>query len=72
MATDVVGLDAQLIRTGLPPQEVMPPQPIPRDTSLRAQKTVEAIDYELPSARQLLLELKHQLETGQVRPAATQ
>lgn len=71
LAADVFDLDSSLIQTGLPPQGVMPPQPVPRDTSLKAQRTAEAIDYQLPSVRQLLEEFRHQSQTGEVRPVAT-
>ncbi|MGY2872880.1 dTDP-4-dehydrorhamnose reductase [Marmoricola sp. URHA0025 HA25] len=70
LAAEVFELDANLILAGPPPRSVMPPQPIPEDTSLSARSTALSIGYELPSAKQLLLELKNQLATGEVRPVA--
>ena len=38
--------------------------PVPYDTSLAARATAAALDVALPSVRELLVELRHELETG--------
>jgi hypothetical protein len=53
-AAEVFELDPGLLREGPPDLAVIPPAPIPYDTSLRAERTAEAIGYELPSVRELL------------------
>ncbi|HMJ02460.1 MAG TPA: sugar nucleotide-binding protein [Conexibacter sp.] len=69
-AVDVFGLEADLLRSGPPPLEGMLPAPVPRDTSLDARATAEAIGYALPSVRELLGAFRSQRETGELRPLA--
>jgi dTDP-4-dehydrorhamnose reductase len=53
-AAEVFELDASLLRTGLPDPDAIPPEPVPRDTSLVADATASALDLRLPSVRELL------------------
>lgn len=53
-AADVFGLDASLLRSGPPDPGALPPEPVPRDTSLRGEATAAALGVELPSVRELL------------------
>jgi dTDP-4-dehydrorhamnose reductase len=64
------GLDPDLIRTSAPEPGALPAAPIPYDTSLDARATARAIEYELPSLRELLGAFRHQRETGEVAPQA--
>lgn len=59
-------LDASLIGSGPPDPSVMPGVPVPVDTSLAADRTAEALDYELPGVDAMLAELRSQLETGRI------
>lgn len=70
LAAEVFGLDAGLLRSGPPEEGGVPPAPVPHDTSLNAQATAAAINYDLPTVRQLLLAFRRQRETGEVRPVA--
>jgi len=69
-AVDAFGLDRGLLRTGPPDPGLLPPAPVPYDTSLDARATAAAIGYELPSLRALLEGFRLQRETGEVRPLA--
>lgn len=53
-SADVFGLDASLLRSGPPDPEVLPPAPVPNDTSLDARATAAALGVALPSVRELL------------------
>ena len=66
LAADVFGLDSTLVDTG-PPTDSFD-APVPRDTSLSAQATAEAIDIRLPTARELLQRFRRELETGRLHP----
>jgi dTDP-4-dehydrorhamnose reductase len=61
---DVFGLDESLLREGLSDPRSLADAPVPYDTSLTANATAAALDVELPSVRELLVELRHELETG--------
>lgn len=61
---DVFGLDESLLREGRPDPRSLADAPVPYDTSLTANATAAALDVELPSVRELLVELRHELETG--------
>jgi dTDP-4-dehydrorhamnose reductase len=53
-AAEVFDLDPSLLRSGPPPREALPPEPVPRDTSLVAERTAATLGVELPSVRELL------------------
>jgi dTDP-4-dehydrorhamnose reductase len=53
-AADVFELDASLLRSEPPDPEALPPEPVPRDTSLGARATAARLGTELPSLRELL------------------
>lgn len=53
-ATEVFELDASLLRSGPPDPAGLPSEPVPRDTSLIAEKTAAALGTQLPSIRELL------------------
>jgi dTDP-4-dehydrorhamnose reductase len=53
-AAEVFQLDASLLRPGPPDPDAIPPEPVPRDTSLVADATASALGLELPSVRELL------------------
>jgi dTDP-4-dehydrorhamnose reductase len=53
-AADVFELDSALLRTGPPDPAVLPPAPIPYNTSLDARDTARALGHELPSLHDLL------------------
>lgn len=53
-AADVFELDASLLRTGPPEPGALPPEPVPRDTSLVAERTSRALETTLPTVRELL------------------
>lgn len=53
-AAKVFELDASLLRSGPPDPAALPPEPVPQDTSLIAEKTAAALGTELPSVRELL------------------
>lgn len=57
-AAEVFGLDEALLRRGPPDPHVLPPAPVPRDTSLDAQATAAALGVSLPSVRELLALLR--------------
>jgi dTDP-4-dehydrorhamnose reductase len=61
---DVFGLDESLLREGPPESRALTDAPVPYDTSLTASATAAALAVELPSVRELLVELRHELETG--------
>jgi dTDP-4-dehydrorhamnose reductase len=67
-AVEVFGLDPGLLRSGAPDPEVLPPVPVPRDTSLTAPATASRIGYRLPSVRELLAAFREQRSSGHVRP----
>lgn len=65
LAASVFGLDATLLRAGRPDHGAgVPVVPVPYDTSLDATSTATALDVTLPSVRELLVALRHELETG--------
>lgn len=53
-AAEAFELDASLLRSGPPDPEALPPEPVPRDTSLVAGATAAALGVRLPSVRELL------------------
>lgn len=53
-AADVFGLDPSLLRSGPPDPSALPPEPVPRDTSLVGEATSAALGTTLPSVRELL------------------
>jgi dTDP-4-dehydrorhamnose reductase len=53
-------LNADLIRTGPPDPSAMPPAPIPYDTSLEGSRTAHALEYELPSLREILARFRRE------------
>jgi dTDP-4-dehydrorhamnose reductase len=55
-------LDESLIESGPADQAVLPPAPIPYDTSLDARMTSRALERELPSVRDLLREFRSERE----------
>jgi dTDP-4-dehydrorhamnose reductase len=61
---EIFGLDESLLREGRPDPRSVTAAPVPYDTSLTAGATARALDVELPSVRELLVELRHELETG--------
>jgi hypothetical protein len=61
-AAETFELDASLLRSGPPDPEALPPEPVPRDTSLDAQATADALGVELPSARELLRAFRSERE----------
>lgn len=68
-AADVFGLDLSLLREGRP-GPVARLAPVPHDTSIAATATAAALDASLPSVRELLVELRHEVETGSLAVAA--
>lgn len=64
LACDVFELDASLLEFGPPDADVMPGAPIPYDTSISATWTARRLDYELPSAADLLAKFRTQYEQG--------
>lgn len=69
-AAEVFGLDASLIRSGVPVSTDLPDAPVPGDTSLSVSATAAEIDYEAPTVHELLTEFRRQRETGRVQPLA--
>jgi dTDP-4-dehydrorhamnose reductase len=67
---DVFGLDRSLLREGRPDPHLVPPAPVPYDTSLTARATAAALGVTLPTVRELLTELRHEVETGTLAAAA--
>lgn len=67
-AAEVFELDSALIGCGPPEDAAMLSAPVPYDTSLSATHTSETFGYRLPSVRELLVELRRQRATGEVRP----
>jgi dTDP-4-dehydrorhamnose reductase len=67
---DVFGLDDSLLREGVPDPAVVPRAPVPYDTSITAPATAAALDVALPSVREMLAELRHELETGSLASVA--
>ena len=61
---EIFGLDGSLLREGRPDPGSLADAPVPYDTSLTARMTAAALDAELPSVRELLVELRYELETG--------
>ncbi len=55
------GLDAGLLEFAPPPADVLPPGPVPYDTSLSGAATEEALDRQLPSVDELLTGLRAEL-----------
>jgi dTDP-4-dehydrorhamnose reductase len=53
-AVEVFGLDPSLLRSGPPDPSALPPEPVPRDTSLVAEATAAKLETDLPSVRELL------------------
>jgi dTDP-4-dehydrorhamnose reductase len=68
-AADAFGLDRSLLREGRP-DPVARLAPVPYDTSIVATSTAAALDAALPSVRELLVELRHEVETGSLAAAA--
>lgn len=57
-------LDRSLLEFGPPDPDTMPGAPIPYDTSLNAQATMAALDYEAPSLADLLAKFRIHYEQG--------
>lgn len=53
-AAEVFGLDPSRLRSGPPDPDALPPEPVPRDTSLTAEATARALGVRLPTVRELL------------------
>jgi dTDP-4-dehydrorhamnose reductase len=68
-AADAFGLDRSLLREGRP-DPVARLAPVPYDTSIAATATAAALDAALPSVREQLVELRHEVETGSLAAAA--
>jgi len=66
----VFELDADLLSTGPPDLSGTGPAPIPMDTSLDATATSEALGYPIPDIDTLLVKFRHELDHGQLAPAA--
>lgn len=60
-AVEVFGLDSELLETGPPPPEALPPEPVPRDTRLDARLTAQRLGVELPRLEQTLERLRSEL-----------
>jgi dTDP-4-dehydrorhamnose reductase len=63
-AAAVFELDPSLLRSGPPAQEALPPEPVPRDTSLVAAATAAALDTSLPTIPDLLARFRSEWHTG--------
>jgi dTDP-4-dehydrorhamnose reductase len=71
LAADVFELDATLLRAGRPDVGWADTAVrVPYDTSLDATATAAALDMDLPSARELLAGLRHELDTGSLAAVA--
>jgi dTDP-4-dehydrorhamnose reductase len=64
LAADVFELDPELLRSGPPGPDDVPPIRVPYDTSLTAPATRAALDVELLSVRELLARFRTERETG--------
>jgi len=69
LAADAFGLDRSLLREGRPGPDAGLAA-VPYDTSIAATSTAAALDAALPSVRELLVELRHEVETGSLAAAA--
>lgn len=69
LIAEIFDLDAGLLRFG-PPDPNDPGSlhgyPVPRDTSLDANRTAQALSYELPSVREQVQIYRRQMETNQL------
>jgi dTDP-4-dehydrorhamnose reductase len=63
-AAEVFELDPGLLREGPPDPAGIPPAPIPYDSSLVADRTAQAIGYELPAVRELLRRFRAERDGG--------
>jgi dTDP-4-dehydrorhamnose reductase len=63
-ASDIFELDANLIRSGPPDPDALPPAPVPYDTSLDARATAGALGVELPGLRELLTRFRAEREAA--------
>jgi dTDP-4-dehydrorhamnose reductase len=64
---DVFESDAGLINTGPPPPDdpaALIGYPVPRDTSLDANRSASILGYALPSVRKLIENYQHEVTTG--------
>jgi dTDP-4-dehydrorhamnose reductase len=66
LAAEVFGLDRSLLRVGPPDPAALPPGRIPYDTSLNGASTAGALGIEPASARELLVRLRQERETGMI------
>jgi dTDP-4-dehydrorhamnose reductase len=64
LAADVFELDPELLRSGPPGPDDVPPIRVPYNTSLTAPVTRAALDVELLSVRELLARFRTERETG--------
>jgi dTDP-4-dehydrorhamnose reductase len=63
-AVDAFGLDAELLDFGPPPAALLPPAPVPYDTSLSASATAATLGVELPSVDDLLGRMREEVESA--------
>jgi dTDP-4-dehydrorhamnose reductase len=61
-AAHVFELDGDLLDTGPPDPEALPPGPVPHDTSLSAAATAAALGVELPSVETLLRRMRAEFD----------
>jgi dTDP-4-dehydrorhamnose reductase len=65
-ALDVFELDGELLESGPPDPEALPPGPVPHDTSLSAERTAATLGVELPSVETLLRRMRAELDGGRI------
>jgi len=68
-AVDAFELDPDLLQTGLPPPDAIPPEGVPRDTRLDARVTAERLGVELPSLDETLTRLRTEVLEAAGSPA---
>jgi dTDP-4-dehydrorhamnose reductase len=67
-AVEAFELDPALLAFGPPEPDALPPAPVPRDTSLEAAATGEALGVRPTDLDALLGRFRHELDTGELPP----
>jgi dTDP-4-dehydrorhamnose reductase len=65
-AVDVFELDGDLLDSGPPDPEALPPGAVPHDTSLSAELTAATLGVELPSVETMLRRMHAELDSGRI------
>lgn len=67
-AADIFGLNRELVRVGPVPSDSEFPAAVPRDTSMDRTRTAQGLELAPAGVDDVLMALKAEMETGQVRP----